>query len=381
MNFRENSMAILHYQPYDKMPVVSFGYWNETLDKWADEGYITREEAEGYARYGDNSEADRSVMKKLGFDFNWGSTVGGNILLFPSFPREVLKENPDGSRIVRNSDGLIIKEKPGTVSIPSQIGTSLKDRKAWEELYLPRLQWDPKRVNYEALRALPKKKDRQTPLGLYVGSMFGNVRNLLGVEELSYLYADDEDLFREIVDTVCGLCLKTAEEILSTGAEFDFGHFWEDICFKNGPLVNPAVFRELTGPWYKKITDLLKEHGIDIVSLDCDGCIDLLIPTWIENGVNTMFPMEVGTWHASIAPWREKYGRALRGVGGMDKRVFSQDKEAVDREVDRLVKLIRLGGYIPCPDHRIAPDAKFPLVQYYCSRMQELRAEDLYPDA
>ena len=32
-----------------------------------------------------------------------------------------------------------------------------------------------------------------------------------------------------------------------------------------------------------------------------------------------------------------------------------------------------LGGYIPCPDHRIPPDAKFENVQYYCDKMQNLR--------
>ena len=120
------------------------------------------------------------------------------------------------------------------------------------------------------------------------------------------------------------------------------------------------------------LTELVKGYGIDIVSVDCDGMIDKLIPVWLENGVNTMFPIEVGTWGASIAPWREKYGRELRGVGGMNKNVFARDKAAVKAEVERLKPLMDLGGYIPCPDHRIAPDAKFELVQYYCELMDKL---------
>lgn len=85
-----------------------------------------------------------------------------------------------------------------------------------------------------------------------------------------------------------------------------------------------------------------------------------------------MFPIEVGTWNASIAPWRAQYGRQLRGVGGMNKTVFPRDRAAVEQEVERLRRLIDLGGYIPCPDHRIAPDARFELVQYYCELMQKL---------
>ncbi|MBN2005466.1 MAG: hypothetical protein JXA21_19060 [Anaerolineae bacterium] len=45
MNNRERVRAILRYEAYERMPVVYFGYWNETLGKWADEGHITREEA------------------------------------------------------------------------------------------------------------------------------------------------------------------------------------------------------------------------------------------------------------------------------------------------------------------------------------------------
>jgi uroporphyrinogen decarboxylase len=207
--------------------------------------------------------------------------------------------------------------------------------------------------------------------GLWGGSQIGRLRNIVGVEGLAYIYADDEELFAEMVDTLCGLTYRNMEKILGDGAKFDFCHMWEDICYKNGPLVTPSVFEEFVGPWYRKITDLCRAHGIDIVSVDCDGKIDALIPTWLENGVNTMFPIEVGTWNASIAPWRETYGRELRGVGGMNKVVFARDRAAIDAEVERLKPLVALGGYIPCPDHRIAPDAKWDLVRYYTDRMRE----------
>ena len=48
MNNRQRVDAILHGRSYDRMPVVAFGYWVETLDKWAAEGHITQEDAQGY---------------------------------------------------------------------------------------------------------------------------------------------------------------------------------------------------------------------------------------------------------------------------------------------------------------------------------------------
>jgi uroporphyrinogen decarboxylase len=185
------------------------------------------------------------------------------------------------------------------------------------------------------------------------------------------MLVDDEPLFDEIIDTVGELCYRCTEAALESGAQFDFAHFWEDISFKSGPLINPRVFRAKVGPHYRRITDLVHRYGIDIVSLDSDGRIDELIPVWFDNGVNTMFPIEVGTWDANIKPWREQYGRGLRGVGGMNKKVFAWDYAAIDAEVERLKPLVELGGYIPCPDHRIPPDAKWENVQYYCEKMRE----------
>jgi len=369
VNNRERMQAIMHYRDYDRMPVVSFGYWHETLTKWRVEGHVTPEEEKGY---GDNNAYDRAIMARLGFDFNWGGGVGGSSYLFPMFQTEVLRTEPDGSEVVRNGEGLIVKIKPGVVSIPAHVGTSLTGREAWEELYLPKLADCEARVNAEAIRGRCAEIERLgLPVCLSCGSLYGNIRNMLGVEDLAYLAADDEELYEEIINTVGELCLKVAGCVLALGLTFDFGHFWEDICFKSGPLVRPSVFRELVGPWYKKITSLLKAHGVDIVSVDCDGKIDELVPVWLENGVNTMFPIEVGTWHASFDNWRRIYGRDLRGVGGMDKRVFAQDYAAVDREIERLKPIVDMGGYIPCPDHRIPPDAKWENVQYYCERFRK----------
>jgi hypothetical protein len=369
MNNRERTLAVLRYQPYDRLPLVHFGYWGETLQKWVEEGHLTPGEIKGF---GDGNEVERALSAKLGFDFTWQNMFFANAGLNPGFESKVIREFPDGLRHVLNGNGVITVQSADAGSIPAEIDHLLKDRASWEEHYKSRYAWSEDRVDRAALEQLTRQK-RDVPLGLHCGSLFGQIRDVLGVEGVSYLYVDDEPLFREIIDTVGDLCYRNTERVLLLGAGvgFDFAHFWEDICFKNGPLISPAVFREYVGPHYRRITDLVKRHGIDIVSLDCDGWIDALLPVWFENGVNTMFPIEVGTWNASLAPWRKQYGRELRGVGGMNKTVFAHDKAAVDAEIERLKPLVELGGFIPCPDHRIAPDAKWDNVQYYCTRMRE----------
>ena len=380
MNNRERILSVLNYEPYDCLPLIHFGFWKQTLEKWALEGYISAEDAENWS---DCSPIDNQISSLLGFDCNWASCFMPKIYLNPDFDEEVIKVNADGSKHLRQADGVVVLQKAGAGSIPMEIDHLLKDRKSWQEHYLPRLQFTPERITKARVNTgkefLPfnaggleylKNGDKEGFIGLFCGSLFGCIRNWVGIEQVSYLYMDDEPLYDEIIDTVAELEFRCAEYVLKTGAKFDFGHFWEDICFKNGPLVVPNIFDQKVGKHYKRITALLNSYGINIVSLDCDGKIDALIPTWFNNGVNTMFPIEVGTWDANIAPWRKQYGKELRGVGGMNKTVFAFDKAAIDDEVERLKPLVDLGGYIPCPDHRIAPDAKWELVQYYCEKMR-----------
>ena len=380
MNNRERVLAILNYESYDRLPLVHFGFWEETLQKWAAEGHLTADEAENYQ---DGNPVDREISRRLGFDMNWNNCFGPIVRLLPPIEERVLEELPDGSRKVLDENGAVVIQKDGATGIPAELDHLLKGRKEWDGFFRPRLQFCEERITGVTVTTgegeLPfeeggldylRRGEWENPLGLYCGSLYGAIRDWLGLVGSAYLQVDDPALFDEMVQTVGELCYECTKAVLETGARFDFAHFWEDICFRSGPLINPRVFREKVGPHYRRITGLLRSHGIDIVSLDCDGKIDALVPIWLENGVNTMFPIEVGVWGASIEPWREKYGRELRGVGGMDKRVFARDYAAVDAEIERLKPLVELGGYIPCPDHRIAPDARWENVQYYCERMR-----------
>jgi hypothetical protein len=339
MNNRQRALAILRYQPYDRVPVVHFGFWRETLLKWAAEGHLTENEA---MTWGDGVPCDAVISEKLGFDFNWYSVFHPSYGLNPRFEGKVIKTLPDGSQHVLSGEGVVVVVSPNAGSIPAEIEHLLKDRASWEAHYAWRYKWNPERVTKQRVRVndtmVPfdqggldflKADKRDYLYGLHCGSLYGQIRNVLGVEGSSYLYADDETLFTEIIDTVADLCYKDVKAALDSGAKFDFAHFWEDICFKNGPLISPAVFEEKVGPHYKRITDLCARHGL------------------------------------------ETYGQAIRGVGGMNKTVFAKDRKAVDQEVARLKELAALGGFIPCPDHRLAPDSKWDLVRYYCDKMRE----------
>ena len=371
MTNRERAMNILHFKDVDRLPAVHFGYWRELLYEWAEQGHIPLEIAKSW---GDSNDVDRELDAIIGWDFNWYTAYSGRIKLFPSFKREVLETFPDGTQRVLTGNGVIERIKPGVVSIPSEDDYLLKDRDAFERLFKEKMQYTPERINFEALKSFNETRPYDRPIGIRLGSVLGDIRDITTVMGMSYLlYDEDEDLFGEIVDTYAEMQYQCMKVLLESGAKFDFGHFWEDICYKSGPLISPEKFDELCAKHYKKRTDLCKQYGIDIISLDCDGVTEKLLPTWINNGVNTMFPIEIGVWGDQFEPARKKFGRDVLGVGGMDKTAFRKDKAAVDREIERMTRLVSLGGFIPCPDHRLMPGSKFELVCYYAEEIKKIR--------
>ena len=373
MTNRERCMNILHYKDADRMPAVHFGYWEELLVEWAEQGHISHELAK--AARGDGSVGQRELDKILGWDCNWSNCIGTSNGLNPKFEHEVLETLPDGSQRVLTGNGVIERIKPGITSIPSEDDYLLKDREVFEAEFKPRMQFFEARVDIEGMKKrLEVKREYDAPIGFHIGSVMGQIRDMTTVVGMSYLmYDEDEELFADIVDAYAEMQYKCVEKVLEAGLKFDFAHYWEDICFKNGPLLSPELFDELCAKHYKKRNDLCRKHGIDIISLDCDGVTDRLLDTWVENGVNVMFPIEIGTWGDQFEAARNKYGEKILGVGGMDKTALRKDKAAVDAEIERLKRLVAMGGFIPCPDHRIMPGSKFELVQYYTEEIKKIR--------
>ena len=117
MNNRQRAVAILNYQPYDRMPVVHFGYWNETLTKWAEEGHITPSRP----AWGDGNAADFEISTKLGFDFDWYRVFGVYSNLLPALRAKVLEVLADGTRKEVNGDGVVILQKDDATGIPTEI--------------------------------------------------------------------------------------------------------------------------------------------------------------------------------------------------------------------------------------------------------------------
>ena len=125
VNHRDRAFAVLNYQSYDRLPIVHFGFWEETLEKWVAEGHLKKTDVGGIW---DGNAVDRHLCGILGFDFNWASHFSPNSNLRPGFDYKILEELPDGSRKALNFQGVVILGKPGTSSIAEESEHALKTR-------------------------------------------------------------------------------------------------------------------------------------------------------------------------------------------------------------------------------------------------------------
>ena len=137
--------------------------------------------------------------------------------------------------------------------------------------------------------------------------------------------------------------------------DFDLASGWEDICFKNGPIVSVDFFKAVVMPRYKRIRKKLDQYGIDVWYTDCDGDVRPILPYMMEGGINCLFPFEVnGCAHPSEL--FAEYGKELRIMGGVDKMALGAGRDAIDAYIKTLIPLVERGGYIPFCDHRCPPN-------------------------
>ncbi|MCK5526155.1 MAG: hypothetical protein KAJ05_03350 [Candidatus Latescibacteria bacterium] len=156
----------------------------------------------------------------------------------------------------------------------------------------------------------------------------------------------------------------------------DTAHFGEDMAYRGGSMIGPKLFREFMLPCYQRVFDVFRAHGTRLFSVDTDGLVDGLIPLFIEAGVNVLSPMEVRAGNDLVA-LRGEYGSRMAFMGGLDKLILQEGKQAIDRELEsKIPAMLELGGYIPSLDHRVVVETSLLQFGYYVKRVRELMGQE-----
>lgn len=354
MTGRERFNAVINFQETDRpWRMETIGFWNETLERWLGEGLPRAAAAHQFAPY-------------LYFQFDlfipFPISAHDDIGFYPRFSKKTLRREGE-YKIIRDHTGATMKVfTSGASSIPEFIDFPVKSMDDFIEI---KKRLDPKtpaRIDNPINNlAAATAAVMQWPLGVQYTGLFGLARHLLGFENLMAAYYEDPELLHAIGEHWVRFCKGVTERLARKG-DLCFALFWEDMCYRAGPMISPAAFREFMSPYYKEVIDHAKNLGLTSFWVDTDGDCTLLIPLFIEAGVNVLLPFEVQAG-MDIRKVRADHGRDLVIFGGLNKLTLAGTREDIEREVwEKAPEMLRSGGWFPAIDHTVQPEV--PLANF-----------------
>jgi len=414
MNTRERFLQVLRFDKSVKSVKWEFGYWGSTIKNWYNQGLPERrypviprkmttlsatlyttawtydwvkkgsikdakiELPNGIGIWGGSTywpnqgfPIDNDVSRYFGFDRSQ-ILVKVEQLFYPKFDIKILGENEKSVTYI-DLDGVERVFLKSEATIPTSMRWPITGWDDWNKIKEERLSLDniSQRFpdNWDELMDIYKARDFPLVLGGYPVGLFGTLSHLLGYESLFYYYYDKPDLIKNMLDTFTDLWIAIWEEVLSR-IDIDAVHIWEDMSSGTASMISPQIFAEFMTPYYKKITSFLRSKGVDIILLDTDGDCNELIPLFLKSGITGLYPMEASAGMDVLAA-KKKYPE-LQIMGGIPKSKIVYGRSEIDRFLEPIAELLKMGGYIPHGDHLIPPEVDWDDFRYYRDRLNDL---------
>ncbi len=246
----------------------------------------------------------------------------------------------------------------------------VKTREDWDRIKTMYLRPDdPARFPRDWDNYVELYRNRNFPLQLTCGGVYGFARRMMGDEALCYAFYDAPDLVHDIMDSYIDCCLRIWERLCAR-VEFDLIESWEDMASKTGSIISPKTFHEFLAPNYRKIRAFADAHKIPIVLVDSDGNIDALAGQMHACGVTAMYPFEVG---AGCEPLKVLHELPNFGaIGCLEKNACALGEAAIEEQMERAKKLIQNGRCIPGPDHFVLENVSFAGYKRFMQRLREV---------
>jgi len=367
MNVRERFHATCTFEKPDR-PIYfdALGFWDETIARWHTEGLPETV-----------IDAAFTAPDYFGFDsLSWLPIAANTDYepgFWPAFTEEVVEQTPDYI-IKRDVGGNTVRVRAdGRSTIPQYLDHPVKTRPDFEDL---RWRLDPETperfsqvLDFMADMALAKGDDTYTCA--HCCGLFGMLRLLLGLTGLSVATRRNPALLHAIADqwlTMNSVLIRKMRE----KAPVDWVFFFEDMSYKNGPMISPKAVGEFMLPYYRRLIEEGRaETDIRVFAVDSDGDVSLLIPLFMEAGVNMMLPFEVQAG-MDVREVRKCYPKLVI-LGGLDKRALFTDTAAIAREVrPKVTKMLPAGGFIPSLDHNVPPEVSLENFKKYLEILRGL---------
>jgi len=324
MTNHERFRAVMAFERADRLPTVeSYWWWDQTLDRWYDEG-LPRE-LTGHLEIG----------RWFGLDMH---------------------------RIFWLTKRYQIERREGR---PRAHGL-IDDTDEYDRLVRPMFEgptFDP-----EPIRPFAEEQRRgDVFLWAQADGFFWFPREILGVERHLTAFYDEPEFLHRINRDLAEYTLRLIDELCAICAP-DLVSFAEDMSYNHGPMISQRCFAEFIAPYYRQVVPPLKARGV-IPIMDSDGDVTELIPWLEEVGIEGLSPLERMAGN-DVVELRRRHPR-FRMFGAFDKTVMHRGEAAMRAEFERLLPVMRSGGYIPSVDHQTPPDVSLSDYRLYVSLLRQ----------
>ncbi len=368
----ERFLKAISFESVDRIPMMDFGYWRETIDNWHKQGlpdYVnSTEEVEAY--FG----LDR------GFETNlvnyWGDNGPVGIMwgIWPEWTKVKVAET-DEVIVYEGEIGRIVESKTSG-SIPAHEKSPVETMDDFERLVVPRMNaWDPTRVTPELEGMIARGKAQGQAIGTWIDGFYAWPRILMGPTNLLYAFYDDPELLHAIQREHTKYIKQWIDMVL-THTQIDYVYFFEDMAYNNGSFISDETFDEFMMPYYHEVVGYMRSRGIKKMLVDSDGNTVKLTDKFVEAGMDCHSPLEINSG-SQPAVIRERHPK-LALIGGVDKLTLAATRADIDRELAKLPPILEKGGYIPALDHRVQPDVPMANYQYYIDRKRKILEKYCY---
>ena len=383
MTNRERERLTLDFEKPDRGAVQETFYpWTLTVDRYEREG-IAPELCEG-TRHADGGPGNQAFFQSA-----WGEGVLAYenalgfdpvrrihfLLPFRHFKEELLEQNSRYT-LRRDSFGRQMIRKAGS-ELELVHRNVIRDANDWESLKRISEEILAREFNDAAIDAayagVKEGHDRgDYSIRLNLEGFFWMQRELLGDEEHLMMFYEDPDLLHDIADYMCGIYETRLMRVIRL-LQPDVVYFMEDLSGKNGPMISGRFVDEFVGTYYRRLIPMMKRAGVGNVFVDTDGDFAMIIPNFMDAGVDGFLPMDVNAGMDIVAV-RRRFPR-LKFIGGFNKLRIQEGRAAIDAEFRRILPVIRSGGYIAGNDHQVPPSAPLTLYRYYIDALRRAMAQ------
>ena len=202
---------------------------------------------------------------------------------------------------------------------------------------------------------------------LWHSGFFWTPRSLLGIEPHLYAFYDAPELLWKINEDCLEGLINRLEKITEE-LDIAFIVLGDDMSYNHGPMLSEKVFKEQLAPFYKKASDYIKSKGIKVI-VDSDGLVDEPIRWYREAGCEGFLPLEKQAG-VDLNKYRQWYPDYIF-VGGFDKLCMDKGESAMREEFERLLPVMKQGGYILGVDHQTPPHVSIDDYRLYIELFRE----------